>query len=148
MKAADVVRYALGFARNIGAGDPDEFVGEALLAYWKACVRMKSGHITPEKPEAYLHATIKGTCKHTMFNQSKHEALDSVPINKISYTIDYTGELLEALKLSTYERQIVDMRLGGFNDREIADCLGYSNSKIAADRSKIAARLEVLLEGA
>lgn len=148
MNAADVIRYALGFAGKVGAGDPDEYVGQALLAYWKACTRIKSGIIIPDKPEAYLYATIKGTCKHTLHTSCRHNHVgyDAVPDSKISYNIDYTGELLEALKLDAYEQQIVDMRLQGLNDREISEILGKANSTIAKARAKIAERLEVILE--
>ena len=146
MKAAEVVQYALNFARKVGAYDPDEYVGAALLAYWKACVRMKSGHATSDKPEAYLQSTITWTCKHIMKDKHKHLDLNVVPDSKISYTIDYTGELIEALKLNPYEKQIVDLRLEGYNDREIGEQLLRTGGAIAKARSKIVERLEQLLK--
>jgi DNA-directed RNA polymerase specialized sigma24 family protein len=127
-----IKQYASALARRRGHYDTDDIVAEAFLAYAQATAKLQTLQVT--NPDAYIQSWVTGACKHAMAKKQP----PTLPLTEdaATYVLDNTKELVEALKLTPIEYQVLNYRLQGYTDEEIGAKLSPNMTKQGVHKAR------------
>lgn len=127
----------------------EELVSGMLWGLVRGTTLIEQGSLQHDNVTAYLMSHVIGSLKKTITRDRLVPRCRQIKMRDRVTKSEPTSDLKELIKLSIQteqEQRIIDFRLAGWNDPEIAEMMGLTKGRIQQIRSKVKDRLQELME--